>query len=96
MSEEAVDLQAESAVQLRVDPQTQRIDEYRERIDQRRRDILELTLQEEQVRREIKSFEHEYNARVGRLYLELDRTQLEIKELMYKARLLERGWIKDN
>ena len=77
------------------DVQERRIEEYRRKIAKRREEIIELTLLEERLRQEIERFQHEYNAQVGRLYVELDRVELEIKELLLRARLVERGWTKD-
>jgi hypothetical protein len=74
-----------------VDAQQLRIADYYRRISACRDDILRLTLAEERIRHETRQFEQEYYAKVGRFYAELDRVELHIKELLYKARLVERG-----
>lgn len=74
-----------------VDAQQRRLVDYYRKIDACRNDILELTLAEERIRHETQLFEREYHAKVGRLYGELDRVELQIKELLYKARLIEWG-----
>lgn len=79
----------------RITDQQRRIDEYREKIAARRQETLRLSLERQRLEEELTAFEHEYSAKVGRLYGELDRVQLEIKELLYKARLIERGDVHD-
>ena len=79
----------------RISDQQRRIDEYREKIAARRQETLRLSLERQRLEEELSAFEHEYSAKVGRLYGELDRVQLEIKELLYKARLIERGDVHD-
>ena len=74
-----------------VDAQQLRIADYYRKISACRDDILELTLAEERIHHETRQFEQEYHAKVGRFYAELDRVELHIKELLYKARLVERG-----
>lgn len=76
-------------------PQQRRIAEYYRKIAACREDILELTLTQERIRHETRQFAQEYYAKVGRLYSELDRVELHIKELLYKARLIERGIVAD-
>lgn len=78
---------------LSEDVQRRRIAEYFRKIEACRNDILELTLAKERIRHETHQFEREYYVKVGRLYGELDRIELEIKELLYKARLLEWGGV---
>jgi hypothetical protein len=73
--------------------QQKRIEDYRRKIAASRERILRLLLDAERIRQETRSFAHEYNARVGRFYVELDRVHLEIKEVLYRARLLERGFV---
>ncbi|GIX07102.1 MAG: hypothetical protein KatS3mg115_1505 [Candidatus Poribacteria bacterium] len=75
--------------------QRRRIEQYRQRLAHKRREVVQLALELDRVEAELRRFEHEYYARVGRLFLELDRVQLEIQETLYRARLLERGWPRD-
>ncbi len=71
--------------------QESRIEAQVARIAASRRRILDLTLERAAVEEALATFEHEYAARVGSLYGELDRVQLDIKELLYRARLVEKG-----
>ena len=71
--------------------QQARIEKHATRIANARRRILDLTLERATVESALATFEHEYGARVGSLYGDLDRVQLEIKELLYRARLVEKG-----
>ncbi|MBM3215773.1 J domain-containing protein [Candidatus Poribacteria bacterium] len=73
------------------DLQTARIRDYQQKIVDCRDEIVALTLDCERIRTETRVFQHEYNARIGNLYLELDKIQLTIKELLYRARLVEKG-----
>ena len=59
-----------------------------------RRRIIDLTLERAAAEAALSTFEHEYAARVGSLYGELDRVQLDIKELLYRARLVEKGFTR--
>lgn len=79
----------------RISDQQRRIEDYREKIAARRQETLRLSLERQRLEEELSAFEHEYSAKVGSLYGELDRVQLEIKELLYKARLIERGDVHD-
>lgn len=71
--------------------QQARIEKHAARIADSRREILELTLERARIEAALATFEHEYAARVGSLYGDLDRVQLDIKELLYRARLVEKG-----
>lgn len=72
------------------DAQRLRIADYHRKIAACRDEIIALTLADERVRHETRQFAQEYHAKVGRFYAELDRVELQIKELLYKARLVER------
>ena len=71
-----------------------RIEAQVSRIAVSRRRILDLTLERAAAEEALATFEHEYAARVGSLYGELDRVQLDIKELLYRARLVEKGFTR--
>ena len=95
MSGLADDRAARAEIEPRVSEQERRIAEYREKIAERRKETLQLSLERQRMEEELTAFEHEYSAKVGRLYGELDRVQLEIKETLYRARLVERGDAQD-
>ncbi|MDE0484808.1 MAG: hypothetical protein OXI67_19690 [Candidatus Poribacteria bacterium] len=54
-------------------------------IDEKREQVEELTVTKEHLKAEVDLFQHRYNARVGHVYLELDKVELETKE--YRLRL---------
>jgi hypothetical protein len=75
--------------------QDSRIEAQVSRIAAAKRRVIDLTLERASVEEALATFEHEYAARVGSLYGELDRVQLDIKELLYRARLVEKGITRD-
>lgn len=89
-------MNAQTAAPLtpRRNPQEARIADYQAKIAAYRTDILLLVVVSDRIRQETRLFQREYNARVGWLYVELDKLELSIKESLYKARLLEHGWIQ--
>ena len=52
--------------------------------------IAEMTLALEDLKLEVNRFETEYNAILGRLYVELDKVNLEIKEYTLRLQLIEK------
>lgn len=52
--------------------------------------IAELTLALEDLKLEVNRFETEYNAILGKLYVELDKVNLEIKEYTLRVQLIEK------
>ncbi|MFQ6040023.1 MAG: DnaJ domain-containing protein [Candidatus Poribacteria bacterium] len=52
--------------------------------------IAELTLALEDLKLEVNRFETEYNARLGKLYVELDKVNLEINEYTLRIQLIEK------
>jgi hypothetical protein len=60
-------------------------------IQTKRAEVAEMTLALEYLKREVHHFEGEYNARVGALYLTLDKVNLATKEYQLRFRLLQEG-----
>lgn len=54
-------------------------------IEEKRKQVEDLTVSMEQLKEEVDLFQHRYNSHVGRFYLELDKVELEAKE--YRLRL---------
>lgn len=54
-------------------------------IEDKRKQVEDLTVTVEQLRKEVDLFQHKYNSHVGRFYLELDQIDLEAQE--YRLRL---------
>lgn len=54
-------------------------------IEEKREQVEELTVAKEHLKAEVDLFQHRYNAHIGRVYLELDKVELETKE--YRLRL---------
>ncbi|RKU18619.1 hypothetical protein C6501_02550 [Candidatus Poribacteria bacterium] len=54
-------------------------------IEEKRRQVEELTVAKEHLKAEVDLFQHKYNAQIGHFYLELDKVDLETKE--YRLRL---------
>ena len=54
-------------------------------IEEKRKQVEDLTVSVEQLKEEVDLFQHRYNSYVGRFYLELDKVELEAKE--YRLRL---------
>ncbi len=87
---------AEAAVAPRKQSgQQARIETQRTRIAAARAKIITLTLERAAIEAALATFEHEYAARVASLYGDLDRVQLDIKELLYRARLVEKGFTRN-
>jgi hypothetical protein len=74
--------------------QEARIEAQRARITASRQKIIDLTLERAAIEASLATFEHEYAARVASLYGDLDLVQLDIKELLYRARLVEKGFTR--
>lgn len=60
-------------------------------IEHKRNHAAELMLILEDLKLELKQFEAEYNAQIGRLYAELDEVELSIREYRLRLRLLREG-----
>ncbi len=60
-------------------------------IQAKRDQVAEMTLEIEELKLDIRRFESEYNARVGRFYIELDKVELLTKEHRLRLRLLKEG-----
>ena len=54
-------------------------------IEEKRKQVEDLTVNVEQLKKEVDLFQHKYNSHVGRFYLELDQIDLEAQE--YRLRL---------
>ena len=58
--------------------------------------VAEMTLALEELKLNVRRFEKEYSARLARLYTELDRVELSIKEYRLRLRLLQEGVPRDS
>lgn len=65
-------------------------------IQAKRDQVAEMTLELEELKLDIRRFEGEYNARVGRYYMELDKVELLTKEQRLRLRLLKEGVSPDS
>jgi len=65
------------------------IEKHLGEIQTKQEQIAELTLSLEDLKLDISRFETKYNAILGRLYIELDRVNLDIKEYMQRVRLVK-------
>ena len=65
-------------------------------IQAKRDQVAEMTLELEELKLDIRRFESEYNARVGRFYIELDKVELVTKEHQLRLRLLNEGVSTDS
>lgn len=59
-------------------------------VHEKKEQIAELTLALEDLKLEVSRFETEYNAILGKLYVELDKVNLEIKEYTLRVQLIEK------
>lgn len=60
-------------------------------IQAKRDQVAEMTLELEELKLDMRRFEREYSARVGRFYIELDKVELLTKEQRLRLRLLKEG-----
>ena len=70
-------------------PEDAEIEKYLTDIQAKQEHIAGLTLSLEDLKLDVSRFETQYNAIVGRLYVELDRVNLEVKEYMQRIRLVK-------
>lgn len=61
------------------------LDRLLQSIEEKRKQVEDLTVTVEQLKKEVDLFQHKYNSHVGRFYLELDQIDLEAQE--YRLRL---------
>ncbi len=61
------------------------LDRLLQSIEEKRKQVEDLTVTVEQLKEEVDLFQHKYNSHVGRFYLELDQIDLEAQE--YRLRL---------
>lgn len=72
------------------------VDKLLTTIQSKRDQVAEMTLELEELKLNIHRFESEYNARVGRFYIELDKVDLLTKEQRLRLRLLKEGVSPDS
>jgi hypothetical protein len=71
-------------------PEELEIERLLKEVHAKQNQIAELTLALEDLKLEVNQFETEYNAILGKLYVELDKVNLEIKEYTLRVQLIEK------
>ena len=72
------------------------VDELLTTIQAKRDQVADMTLELEELKLDVRRFESQYNARVGRYYIELDKVDLLTKEQRLRLRLLKEGVSPDS
>lgn len=77
-------------------PEASEIERQLTELHKKQDQVAEFTLSLEDLKLEVRRFETEYNAIIGKLYVELDKVNLEIEEYTLRVQLAEQEMITDS